>query len=590
MSYGLFGALIMRPIKPLVLAVLVISLFFLTESVAAASVIVTCPFGAPGGDDLTRGFYVTSYPGTNLYSVHVQYDANPSGTYTVSMTASLGTYNGPTIGSTQTVVVSLPSTSSEKDVVFNFGGASVPSGSTVAFTQTQVSGPGTVYYNTGSGTCPGVFQTNGTTPPLDTVRRNSVGVEISESSGGVSTDWAISSVAAIPANPQAGSPVTFSAVLTAFSSTGSYPQSVDVECMIDGVSCGGGSVSYPGPTGNMAIVSAQTPWTATPGTHTLTWSVSTNNDPNPSNNQNSITFTVGPPAPPPQAFDFSLSTSPTQQSIAPGGSASSTVTVNMVAGPPQSVDLSVSGLPAGVSASFNPTSGTLPFTSTLSITVAPSASPGTSTLTIIGTGGGVTRQASFTLTVSASPDFTLSVNPTSQSMLQGQTASYSVSVAALNGFNSQVSLSVSGLPSGANGVFSNPSGTPNFASTLTVTLPGDVPTGSYTLTVTGSGGGSSHVANLVLTVNAAMTTQTSTSSTQTSNDLMSMIQQNQLLILASVVLLAVLIAVALRGRRKPTPTEPSRTGVATGMVYCGKCGTQNPTANEFCVKCGTKLH
>ena len=108
----------------------------------------------------------------------------------------------------------------------------------------------------------------------------------------VSTDWTIQSVSLTPPTPQVGDPVTFSAVLTALSSSSSYPQSVDVECTIDGISCGGGSVSYPGPTDNPATVSAQTTWTATPGTHTLTWSVSTNNDPNPSNNVMSISFTV----------------------------------------------------------------------------------------------------------------------------------------------------------------------------------------------------------------------------------------------------------------------------------------------------------
>ncbi len=244
-----------------------------------------------------------------------------------------------------------------------------------------------------------------------------------------------------------------------------------------------------------------------------------------------------------------------------------------------------------MSASFNPTSGTPPFTSALSVTVASSVSPGTFTLTIVGSGGGVTHTASVTLIVSAAPDFAISVSPPSQSVLQGQTTSYSVSVTALNGFNSQVSLSVSGLPSGASGVFSSPSGTPNFASTLTVTLPSDVPTGSYTLTVTGSGGGLTHVGNLVLAVNAATATQTSTSSTQTSSDLMSVIQQNQLLILAGMVLLAVvIIVVALRSRRKSTPTQPTKTPLTPGMVYCGKCGTENPDANDFCIKCGAKLH
>jgi len=487
----------MRPTKPLMLAVLVISLLFMTQRVAA-TLIVSCPFGSPGGDDLSRGFYVTSYPGSNLYDVHVQYDASPSGTYTISMTARLGAYNGPIVGTPQTVVVSLPSTTSEQDVIFHFGGAPVPSGSTVTFTQKKITGSGTVYYNTGSGTCSGVFETNGTTPPLDTVRRNSVGLGISESS--VSTDWAISHVSAIPFNPQPGTPIAFSAVLTALSTTGSYPQSVYVKCTIDGMSCGGGSVAYPGPTGAPAIVNAQVPWIATPGIHTLTWSVSANNDPNPNNNIMSIMFAVG-----------SVQTSQTTQI---------------------------------------PTS-----------------------------------------TQSMPPGFMIEVNPASQSVTQGQTASYSVNVTPLNGFNSQVSLSVSGLPSGANGVFSNPSGTPNFTSTLTVTLTGNVSAGSYTLTVTGSGGGLSQVANLVLTVNAALVTQTSTSPTQTSSDLVSMIQQNQPLILGGIALVIVLaVAVALISRRKPTQPTQATPATTPGMIYCRKCGTQNHTANEFCIKCGNKLH
>jgi len=73
--------------------------------------------------------------------------------------------------------------------------------------------------------------------------------------------------------------------------------------------------------------------------------------------------------------------------------------------------------------------------------------------------------------------------------------------------------------------------------------------------------------------------------------LMSMIEQNQLLILEVVTLLAaVIIAAALLSRRKPAPTQPTSTGVTTGMVYCGKCGTQNPATNQFCLKCGAKLH
>ena len=377
--------------------------------------------------------------------------------------------------------------------------------------------------------------------------------------GGGSTDWAVLSVTVNPPTPIVGQPVTFGMVMEAVSSSGSFPQSVDAECVIDGASCGSGSLSYPGPIGTPFTVTAQTPWQATPGTHTLTWSVSTAGDPNPSNNMVSSTFTVAPQTP----FDFQISVTPAQQSVVPGGSATYMVNVNLVSGTPQSVLLSVSGAPAGVSASLNPTSGTSSYSSTLTVTTTSSASPGTVTMTVTGNGGGVTHSAMVTLSISQAPDFSINVSPAALSALQGQTVSYSVNVAAMNGFNSQVALSVSGLPSGADGVFSIPAGAPNFASTLTVTIPSAVPAGSYTLTVTGNGGGLSHVANLVLTVNQAPMATTLSATTQTpapqipvpaGGDIMAMLQQNELLVIGVIIILLLAI-IALRVRRKPEAPE-----------------------------------
>ena len=124
------------------LLAIILLAFSLAQSVAAATIIVSCPFSSSAGDDLTRGFYVTSYPGSNLATVHLEYSSSTAGTYTISLTPRLGAFNGPVIGGTQTVTVSLPSTSSEKDVTFHFGGAAVTPGSTVAFTQVQIAGPG----------------------------------------------------------------------------------------------------------------------------------------------------------------------------------------------------------------------------------------------------------------------------------------------------------------------------------------------------------------------------------------------------------------------------------------------------------------
>jgi hypothetical protein len=148
--------------------------------------LISCPFSAGGDDRLSRGFYVQSYPGTNLGTVQVTYWTGVAGSYSVSMTARDGTYDGPMIGTTRIVTVDLPA-STYITATFDFGGASVIPGTTVTFSQAKVSGPGSAYYNTGPcgldldcTTCSGVYQTWGTAPPLDTIRRRSVAVTIAQ--------------------------------------------------------------------------------------------------------------------------------------------------------------------------------------------------------------------------------------------------------------------------------------------------------------------------------------------------------------------------------------------------------------------------
>jgi len=262
-----------------------------------------------------------------------------------------------------------------------------------------------------------------------------------------------------------------------------------------------------------------------------------------------------------QSFDFSISASPAQRTIIPGASTTSTVTVGLLSGTSQNVALKVTGAPKGVSASLNPKSGTPKFSSILSITTTASVASGQYTLTITGTAGTTSHPTTFMLTVGQSPDFRIDVNPPSQTSTQGGTTTYQISVVGLNGFNSQVTLSVSGLPSDANGVFTITSGTPDFASALTVTLPANAPPGPFTLIVTGAGGGVNRAANLVLNISPATQTSTQTpkhTSTQTPSppggDLMNMLQQNQLLILAATILLVGAAFVASRRRKPSGPT------------------------------------
>ena len=90
--------------------------------------------------------------------------------------------------------------------------------------------------------------------------------------------------------------------------------------------------------------------------------------------------------------------------------------------------------------------------------------------------------------IASSPDFTLASSPASQSVTQGAGTTYTQTVAALNGFNGAVALTVSGLPTGATGTFSPTSVTGSGTSTLTVTTAVTTPAGTYTLTITGTSG------------------------------------------------------------------------------------------------------
>src|SRR5438876_6830292 len=97
-------------------------------------------------------------------------------------------------------------------------------------------------------------------------------------------------------------------------------------------------------------------------------------------------------------------------------------------------------------------------------------------------------------------DFTIVASPTGQTVPQGGSTSYSVTIGPTGGFTGQVTLSVSGLPSGANASF-----TPNPAtatSTLSVTTSPSTPIGAYTLTLTGVSGSLRHTTTVSLVVNA----------------------------------------------------------------------------------------
>lgn len=201
--------------------------------------------------------------------------------------------------------------------------------------------------------------------------------------------------------------------------------------------------------------------------------------------------------------DFTISASPPTRTIFQGQSTTYTVNLGSLNGYSQSVGLSCTGQPSGATPTFNPSSVTPPGTSTLTIATAPTVNTGTFTLTITGTDGTLTHTATVSLTINPLPDFNISASPKTQTIVQGQSATYAVSLDSFNGYSQSVSLCCKGLPSGATPSFTPPSVTPPGTSTLTISTTSSVGTGTYQLTLEGNDSVIVHQVTVTLIVQQA---------------------------------------------------------------------------------------
>jgi len=207
-----------------------------------------------------------------------------------------------------------------------------------------------------------------------------------------------------------------------------------------------------------------------------------------------------------QTPSFTLSASPSSLSVVQGSSGASTITTAVVDGFDAAVALSASGLPTGVTAAFSPTSIAAPGsgTSTLTLTVASTSATGTYSITVTGTGGGVTQTTTVSLTVTApvSASFTLSASPTSVSVARRGSGTSKITTTVAGGFNSAISLSASGLPTGVTATFSPASiaAPGSGSSTVTFQASSSASTGSKTVTITATGGGVTHTTTITVDV------------------------------------------------------------------------------------------
>lgn len=203
------------------------------------------------------------------------------------------------------------------------------------------------------------------------------------------------------------------------------------------------------------------------------------------------------------APNFAIGVNPSSQSVTAGGTTTFTVNITAQNGFTGTVNLGVSGQPSADTVTFTPASVTGSGSSTLTIKTTSGDASGTYPLTITGTSGTLSHQASASLVINpvSTADFSLSTSTPSQTVAAGNNTSYSITVTPSNGFNSDVTLTTSGLPSGATSSYgTNPVSGGSGSSVLSIVTTTSTQTGNFTLSIMGSGGGQSHTLTVQLTV------------------------------------------------------------------------------------------
>ena len=110
------------------------------------------------------------------------------------------------------------------------------------------------------------------------------------------------------------------------------------------------------------------------------------------------------------------------------------------------------------------------------------------------------------------PNFTVGASPSSVTVVQGSTATSTITVTSQNAFNSATTLSATGLPTGVTaGFVPNPVTPPangSVTSVLTFTAASSAATGTVNVTVTGTSGTLTNSTIIALTVNSSSSGQT----------------------------------------------------------------------------------
>jgi hypothetical protein len=203
---------------------------------------------------------------------------------------------------------------------------------------------------------------------------------------------------------------------------------------------------------------------------------------------------------------IAITLNPMALSIARGATGTVTVTLVRGAGYAGAVNLVAENLPAGVTAGTATISADAS-SALLTVQASAAAALATNDVTIRALGTGVAdHTATLALTVTAAPDYTLSLSPATLTVQQGGSASTTVDITRTANFTGAVALSAAGMPAGLTVTF-NPVSVTGAQSAVAVAATTAVPTGTYPVTIRAT---SAALADRTATLTVQVTTGTQT--------------------------------------------------------------------------------
>src|SRR5438876_1150900 len=219
-----------------------------------------------------------------------------------------------------------------------------------------------------------------------------------------------------------------------------------------------------------------------------------------------VTFTVVSSAPAP---DFTMTANPSSLNIPAGTTGKSTIVLTSLNGFSGTVNLYASPSPLCPSPacstwSIDPTSVNLVpnGTATATLSIFGGTQGGYGNVTVYGSSGSLSHSVIVSFKISPSPDFTITLSPSSQTVRKGSTATFTIRVTGTNGFNNTIDLTATIAPVTRHGpAISLPSPVgPYSTSTLTVSTTRSTQLGTYTITVTATSGSLTHTSTVTVTV------------------------------------------------------------------------------------------